>query len=317
MNEQARDRTAAQPSSDSVRSQVAVGTQRTGRFKWSNVRRYPLLSGFVLVVLILVGVLAPIIEPKDPNDQELRARAAPGFWNPAWYDEHPKVTQRYFLGADEVGRDVLSRMMDGAKISLLVVVVALGAGMTVGTVLGLFSGYFSGMIDSAILLVWNIWAAIPFLLVALAIASVVGSSLAMVMGLLAMVSWSAFVRNVRAEVLVLRDRDFVQQARISGASPVRILWKHILPNVINTVIVIATLRVGGLILAEASLSFLGVGIPGPQATWGNMVADGRGFLADAWWIALWPGLAIFTVVMSLNFIGDWLRDRWDPRLRQV
>ena len=173
------------------------------------------------------------------------------------------------------------------------------------------------MTDTVIMLVWNIWAAIPFLLIALIVAAVVGNSLPMLMGLLAMVSWAAFVRNVRAEVLTLKERDFVAQARIAGAGPLRVIWRHILPNVINTVVVIATLRVGGLILAEASLSFLGVGIPKPQATWGNMVSDGREYLSDAWWISFWPGLAIFLVVMSLNFVGDWLRDKWDPRLRQV
>ncbi len=132
-----------------------------------------------------------------------------------------------------------------------------------------------------------------------------------------MVSWSSFVRNVRAETFSLRERDYVAQAKIAGASAVNIMWRHILPNTINTVVVIATLRVGGLILAEASLSFLGVGIPKPQATWGNMVADGRAFLSEAWWIAFFPGLAIFLTVMALNFLGDWLRDRWDPRLRQI
>jgi peptide/nickel transport system permease protein len=269
------------------------------------------------LLLVFAGVFAPLIAPHDPNEQTLRARAAPGFWGKQWYVEHPNITRRYFLGADYVGRDVLSRMIDGAKISLLVVGVALGAGMTIGTTLGLLSGYFSGMTDTVITLIWNIWAAIPFLLIALIVATVVGNSLPMLMGLLAMVSWAAFVRNVRAEVLTLKERDFVAQSRIAGASSLRVMWRHILPNVINTVVVIATLRVGGLILAEASLSFLGVGIPKPQATWGNMVSDGREYLSDAWWISFWPGLAIFLVVMSLNFVGDWLRDKWDPRLRQV
>jgi peptide/nickel transport system permease protein len=208
-------------------------------------------------------------------------------------------------------------MIDGARISLLVVVVALGAGMTIGTTLGLASGYFGGVTDTAITLIWNIWSAIPFLLIALVIATVVGNSIPMLMGLLAMVSWAAFVRNVRAEVLSLKERDYVAQSRIAGSGPVRLILRHILPNVINTVVVIATLRVGGLILAEASLSFLGVGVPDPQATWGKMVSGGKDYLADAWWMSFWPGLAIFLVVMSLNFLGDWLRDRWDPRLRQL
>ena len=212
---------------------------------------------------------------------------------------------------------MLSRIIDGARISLLVVAVSLAAGITVGVSLGLLAGYYSGVIDEIISRIWDIWASIPFLLIALIIATVVGNSLWTVMGLLAMLSWSAFVRNVRAEVLTLKERDYVYQARIIGSNPLHILRRHILPNVINTIVVIATLRVGGLILAEASLSFLGVGIPKPQATWGNMIADGNQYLRDAWWISLFPGIAIFMVVMSLNFLGDWLRDRWDPRLRQL
>ncbi len=288
-----------------------------GRAVLSKLRRYPVLPGAALALLIISGVFAPWVAPRDPDEQTLRARGAPGFWDSQWYDENPRIEQRYFLGADHVGRDVLSRMIDGARISLLVVAVALGAGMTVGTALGLLAGFSGGIVDEVIGRVWDMWAAIPFLLIALIIAAVIGSSIPMLMGLLAMVSWSAFVRVVRAEVMSLKQRDYISQARVAGAGPVRIMWKHLLPNVISTVVVIATLRVGGLILAEASLSFLGVGIPNPQATWGKMVAEGREYLADAWWMSFWPGLAIFIVVMSLNFMGDWLRDRWDPRLRQL
>lgn len=286
--------------------------------RWMDfLRRYPVISVIVLTILILVGVFAPLIQPHEPNYQTLRARNAPGFWDSGWYDDNPNVTKRYFLGADNFGRDVLSRMMDGARISLLVVAVSLAAGITVGVTLGLLAGYYSGITDEIISRIWDIWASIPFLLIALIIATVVGNSLMIVMGLLAMLSWSAFVRNVRAEVLTLKERDYVYQARIVGANPFHIIRRHILPNVINTVVVIATLRVGGLILAEASLSFLGVGIPKPQATWGNMISDGNGYLRDAWWISLFPGIAIFMVVMALNFLGDWMRDRWDPRLRQL
>jgi peptide/nickel transport system permease protein len=282
------------------------------------LRRWPVIPVFILALLLFTGVFAPWIAPYDPNEAiSLSARNAAPIWNTGWYEENPRITDRFILGADPQGRDVLSRIIDGARISLMVVLVSLAAGMTIGTGLGLMAGYYGGMIDEVISRVWDIWAAIPFLLIALIIAAVVGNSIPIVMGLLAMVSWSAFVRNVRAEVLTLKERDYVAQAKITGASAVRIMWGHILPNVINTVVVIATLRVGGLILAEASLSFLGVGIPRPQATWGNMVAEGRSYLDTAWWISFFPGLAIFLVVMSLNFLGDWLRDRWDPRLRQL
>jgi peptide/nickel transport system permease protein len=267
--------------------------------------------------MLVAGVFAPWIAPQDHLKQELRARGAAPAWNPQWYVDNPRVQGRYILGADQVGRDVLSRIIFGARISIMVVGIALGTGMIVGTTLGLLAGYFGGMVDEVIMRIWDMWAATPFLLIALVIGVVIGNSIPIVMGLLAMVSWSAFVRNVRAEVLTLKEREYVATARIAGAGPFRIILRHILPNVMNTIVVIATLRVGGLILAEASLGFLGVGIPKPTPTWGNMINDGRGYLDTAWWISFFPGLAIFMVVMSMNFFGDWLRDRWDPRLRQV
>ncbi|MBM3958485.1 MAG: ABC transporter permease [SAR202 cluster bacterium] len=287
------------------------------RLRISVLWRYPVLPVLILLALLITGIFSPLIEPKDPFTQSLRARNAAPAWNSQWYEEHPRVELRYLLGADHVGRDVLSRIMRGAQISLMVVVVALGAGTVIGTSLGLLAGYFRGPIDEAIMRIWDMWAAIPFLLIALVIATVIGNSIPIVMGLLAMVSWSAFVPNVRAEVLSLKERDYISNARIAGASSRRIIFRHILPNVLNTVVVIATLRIGGLILAEASLGFLGVGIPKPTPTWGNMINDGREYLSSAWWISFFPGLAIFLVVMSLNFFGDWLRDRWDPRLRQA
>jgi peptide/nickel transport system permease protein len=164
----------------------------------------------------------------------------------------------------------------------------------------------------------DVWLSLPFLLIALVAAVVIGKSFGVVMGLLALLAWSAFVRNVRAEVLSLKTRDYVALARVAGAPTTRIIIRHILPGVVNTIIVIATLRVGQLILAEASLSFLGAGIPAPTPAWGLMVAEGRDYLGTGqWWISFFPGMAIFLVVMSLNFLGDWMRDRLDPRLRQL
>ena len=163
----------------------------------------------------------------------------------------------------------------------------------------------------------DIWAAVPFLIFALVIVIVFGASIPTLMGLLVLLAWSSFVRNIRAEVLSLKERDYVALAKVAGASPVRIMVRHILPGVANTAIVIATLRLGSLILAAAALSFLGAGIPEPTPSWGGMVAQGRDFLATAWWISFFPGISIFLLVMSLNFLGDWLRDRLDPRLRQL
>ena len=183
--------------------------------------------------------------------------------------------------------------------------------------LGLFAGYWSGWFDELIMRLVDFWLALPFLLVALVVAIVWGQSMPIMLGLLALLAWSPFVRNIRAEVLTLKELDYVSMARVAGAGGVRIMVRHLLPGVFNTVVVIATLQVGGLILAEASLSFLGVGIPPPTPAWGLMVAEGRQWLTTAWWISFFPGLAIFLVVMSLNFSGDWLRDKLDPRLRQV
>ena len=236
----------------------------------------------------------------------------------------PGGSANHFLGTDQTGRDILSRMIHGARVSLLVTAVSLSSGLVVGTVLGLIAGYadqifprYGNHIDEFIMRVVEITYAVPTILIALVIVIVFGQSFAVLSGLLAFVAWNAFPRNVRAEVLYLKTSDYVALAKVAGAGPLRIMFVHIFPGVTNTILVIATLRVGQLILTEAILSFLGAGIPPPRPAWGAMVADGREYLADAWWIALFPGVCIFLVVMALNFLGDWMRDRFDPRLRQL
>jgi peptide/nickel transport system permease protein len=241
---------------------------------------------------------------------DLYARNAP----PVWY---AKGTSKYLLGADPIGRDLLSRLMHGARISMMVVAVALISGTVVGTALGLVAGYFGGILDEFIMRIVDIWLGLPFVLVALTIAVVLGASLTTMMALLALMTWAGFVRNVRAEVLSLKTRDYVALATVAGASTTRILVWHLLPGVINTVLVLASLRCGQLILTEAFLSYLGAGIPPPTPTWGSMIADGREYLRQAWWVSIFPGVAILLTVMSLNFLGDWLRDRLDPKLRQL
>lgn len=272
--------------------------------------RWPVLSVFVLLVLIVSGAFAPLIAPHDPLEQTLADRNA----KPVWYVQS---SGKYLLGADQMGRDLLSRLIHGARISLFVMAISLVVGMVLGTGMGLIAGYIGGNVDELLMRFVDVWWSIPFLLQAMVVAMVIGQSIPIMMGLLALLAWTGFVRNVRAEVLSLKTRDYVALARVAGASDVRIMLWHILPGVMNTVIVIATLRVSGLILAEASLSFLGAGIPSPTPTWGLMAAEGRSYMATAWWISFFPGLAIFLVVMSLNFLGDWLRDRMDPRLRQL
>ncbi len=273
--------------------------------------RWPIIPGFILSIMVIVAVFAPWVSPHDPYSNSLRARNTP----PIWYSEGGSWD--YPLGADTIGRDLLSRLIYGARISLMVMSIALITGTIVGTALGLIAGYFGGLIDEVIMRLVDIFLGIPFVLMAMAVAVVMGASLTTMMVMLALLTWSGFVRNVRGEVLSLRERDYVALARVAGASLPRILVFHILPGVINTVVVIATLRSGQLILAEAFLSFIGAGIPPPTPTWGAMIADGRNYLRDAWWISFFPGFAIFLTVMALNFMGDWLRDKLDPRLRQL
>ena len=277
------------------------------------LRRWPILPGIVLAALVFSAIFAPWIAPQAPNIQALRDRNAPPIW---MADEEGKWTQSYLLGADQVGRDVLSRIIHGARISLAVAGVALLSGLLVGVTLGLVAAWYGGFIDEIIARAVDIWHALPFLLVAIVVVTLFGGSLTVLMGVLAMVSWAGFVRNVRADVLTLREREYVLMARVCGASPARVIVRHILPGVVPTIMVIATLAVGGLILTEATLSFLGAGIPAPTPSWGLMVSEGREYLTTAWWSSFFPGLAIFLVVMSLNFMGDWIRDFTDPRLRQ-
>lgn len=292
-------------------AQVDVFSPRPENKIWHAIRRWPILPVVVLFVLVFTGIFAPLIAPQDPLDQTLSLRNNP----PAWDAE--QGTSLRLLGADHVGRDVLSRVIYGARISLMVVTISLTTGLFIGTTLGLVAGYMGGIVDELIMRLVDIWLALPFVLLALVAVVVLGASLALVIGLLALFTWPAFVRYVRAEVLSLKERDYVALAKVSGASTTRIILRHILPGVLNTIIVITTLRVGQLILTEATLSFIGAGIPAPTPAWGLLVSEGRSYVTIAWWSTLFPGLAIFLVVMSLNFLGDWMRDRFDPRLRQL
>ena len=297
--------------------EVTVVNRGFDRF-WRLFRNYPVVPILVLVMFLFMSVFAPLLQPRDPIQQNLRGRNAPPSWhNPGWYEERPKLEERFFLGADHVGRDILSRLIQGSRISLMVVAIGLTTGLVAGTALGLLGGYFGGAWDEIIMRAVDIWAAVPFLLLAITVAVVLGASFTVMMSLLALLTWSGFVRNIRAEVLIIKELDYVKIAQVAGASTPRIILRHIFPGVMNTMIVITTLNVGGLILAEATLSFLGAGIPGPRATWGLMINEGRSYLSDAWWITVFPGIAIFLVVMAMNFMGDWLRDYFDPSLRQT
>ncbi len=224
---------------------------------------------------------------------------------------------KFLLGTDVLGRDILSRIIFGARISLIVAAVTLGVGGGIGVAVGLLSGYYGGWLDELLMRLVDIILSLPLILVALVLVVAIGQSFEMIIVVLALWIWPRFARMVRGEVLQLKTLDYVALARVAGASTTRILFVHLFPGTINTLIVVATLQVGIVILVEATLSFLGAGVPPPDPAWGSMVADGRDRLVDAWWVATMPGIAILITVMSLNLFGDWLRDTLDPKLRQM
>lgn len=274
------------------------------------IRRWPIIPGFLLIIFLITGTFPHWIAPHGPTDVELRARRSP----PVWLEGG---TWKYPLGADLQGRDVLSRIVHGAQISLIISASAISLGLVFGTGYGLVSGYFGGWVDETLMRILEIFLAIPLIMVALVIVIVFGQSFGTVIGIMVLFSWVPFARQVRTETLQIKALDYVALAKVAGASTQRILIRHILPGVANTTIVVATLHVGSLILAESILSFLGAGIPPPTPAWGAMVSDGRNYLGSSWWIAFFPGVAIFFTVIGFNFLGDWVRDAFDPRLRQL
>lgn len=223
----------------------------------------------------------------------------------------------YPLGTDRLGRDILSRVMLGTRISLSIAAMALAFGGIVGVVLGMIAGYRGGWVDVVIMRLADSFLAFPSVLIALVLAVTIGARMELVALVLGLVLWARFARLIRGEVLTWKERDFVALARVSGATGRYIMIRHLLPNVANSLIVLATLQVGWAIVVEASLTFLGAGVPPPTPTWGGMVAEGLDFIESAWWISLMPGIAILLVVFAFNVLGDWLRDKLDPQLRSV
>lgn len=262
----------------------------------------------LLLVLVIPGLFSTWIAPFGPETTDLRARLRPPvFFGGTW--DHA-------LGTDRLGRDILSRTMHGAWYALSISAVGIFVGVLIGTTLGLIAGYARGWTETIIMRLVDISLALPAMLLALALAALSGPSFQSVIIVVAFVLWAYFARQVRAEVMSLRERDYVARAVVAGTSHLMILWRHILPNVSNTIVVLATLQVGIVITLEASLSFLGIGIPRPTPTWGLLVSDGRQLLTSAWWISFFPGMAILLTVLSVNLFGDWLRDKLDPKLRE-
>jgi len=299
------------PPKDTPTESLTVPTQpHFLRRIWLELRSYPFVSVFVLLVLLVIPALtADWLAPHDPIFGVIMDRRLPPvFFGGTW--EYP-------LGTDRLGRDILSRIMYGARVSLSISLVGIFVGGLLGVSLGMLAGYFRGWFDTFIMRLVEISLALPAILLALVLAAATGPSFQKIIVVVAFVLWALYARQVRGEVLSIRERDYVARARVAGASHFRIMVRHILPNVANTIIVLATLQVGSVIILEAALSFLGLGIPRPTPAWGMMVADGRQLIVSAWWISFFPGLAITLTVFSLNLLGDWLRDRLDPKLEQV
>jgi len=275
--------------------------------------RLPKLSAAVVLAVVLTAAGASLLTGRvlpEANQIDLRFRYAPP-WPMAG------SSPAHLLGTDRLGRDLLSRMLVGVQNSLSVALMAIVFAAAVGTCLGLIAGYLGGWVDSLIMRCVDIMMSFPAILVALVFVVTIGASFGMVVATLALLLWAQYARLVRGQVLSVKERDFVALAHVAGASTRRILVVHILPNLVNSVVVLATLQIGWGIVVESALSFLGAGVPPPAPTWGNLVAEGRDVLDQAWWIAVCPGLAIMLVVLAFNLCGDWVRDAIDPKLRQL
>lgn len=274
-------------------------------------RGFPLIPVSILLLITLVAIFADLLAPYDPQIGSLAMRFRP----PAWQEGG---SMAHLLGTDHVGRDVLSRLIFGARVSMVVGITAVLVAGGIGTLLGIVSGYLGGWVDQIVMRVTDTWLALPALTFAIFLAAIVGPSELNIILILGLVYWTRYARVVRGEVLSLKQREFVRLAIVAGCPKRVIMWRHILPNVINSAVVLATLMLGVVIVTEASLSFLGIGVPPPKAAWGLMMADGKkGLLVGYWWLTVLPGLCIMLMVLSANLLGDWLRVKLDPQLRQL
>ncbi len=287
--------------SDPIDQAPAAAMSRRSR------RRYPWVAIAILGLLGFVAIFGDFIAPHDMYEQNLIERLNPPFWMDDGSLSYP-------LGTDALGRDILSRLIGGARTSLVVALTGMLIGGGIGGAIGIVSGYFGGRVDDVIMRFADATLAFPIILFALLLSISMGSGLLSVVIAISIVLWARFARVVRSDVLIIRDMDYVKMAKISGASSLRILWRHILPNVMNTLAVLTGLQVGWVIILEATLSFLGAGISPPTPAWGSMTAEGREYLIDGWWVSFMPGITIVIAVVAFTRLGDWLRDWLDPRL---
>ncbi len=294
-------------------STTAAGGQALLGRSWlalRRVRRAPVIPLAIILFMVFTAVFAPLLSPYSTTTPSLADRLTPPVWQEGGSWAHP-------LGTDALGRDLGTRLMYGGRISLLVAGFTLLIGGGLGTAIGLVSGFFGGRLDAALMRSADSTLAFPIILFAILLVVTIGPNMANVVIAIALVLWARYARVIRGEVLALRERDFIARARVSGCSNLRILVFHLFPNTVNTLLVLLTLQVGWVIIVEASLSFLGAGIPPPTPAWGSMVSGGREYVDTAWWVSALPGIAIMLTVIAFNLFGDWLRDTLDPKLRQV
>jgi peptide/nickel transport system permease protein len=296
---------AATPTATSTSQRDRPAVRTRYRRRWRLSFYVGLLAGAMLICLILMAVLADALAPYPPTVQTLAQRL------------QPPLTSNHPLGTDSLGRDVFSRLLYGSRVSLGVAATAVLIGGGIGICLGLVAGYFGGRLDSLIMRVGEVFLGFPLIIFAILFAAVFGPSFTVVAVILALGMWARFARLVRGETLSLKEREFVLAARMAGASDLWIMWRHILPHLLSSILILASLQAAWSIIIEASLSFFGAGVPPPAPSWGGMVNDGRDFLFTAWWLGVFPGLAIVMLVLSLNLFGDWARDYLDPRLRRT
>jgi peptide/nickel transport system permease protein len=266
-------------------------------------------SLIVLAAVTAAAILAPLLSPADPLKNDLLERLTPPMWSAGGSAAHP-------LGTDTLGRDVLSRLLYGARVSLVVGFVTVIISGAAGVALGVLGGFYGGWLDDVLMRVGDVQLAFPVLLLGVALLSVLGPGQVNLVLVLVVSGWITYARIVRGETLSLKHREFVEAARALGALDGRLIWRHLLPNVWAPIAVVATFSVARTIIAEASLSFLGLGVPAPTASWGAMLDEGRNYITTGWWLALFPGTAILIVVLVINLIGDWLRDVLDPRVER-
>jgi peptide/nickel transport system permease protein len=264
-----------------------------------------LIGAIIIGTITLVALAAEILPLADPNATELSRRLAP----PTGLDGP------YPLGSDQLGRDILSRIIFGARISLLVGFLTVFIAGSIGVALGLVAGYFGGWIDHVLMRMVDVMLAFPFFVMALALVAVLRPSLMTTVAILSIWGWSAYCRLVRGTTLSVREKEFISAAQVVGSSNSRVLVRHILPNAVPLILVLATAQVAQMIVAESALSFLGIGVPPPTASWGSIIGEGRQYVSSAWWITTFPGLVLTLAVLGIGFVGDWLRDALDPQLR--